>query len=93
MEIVTLQSMNQSMIYVANPVATRTSNGIYYYNQHAVVPSMLPIAVTSYNFIFAAEDSVTFTATPPMGNYSNYQWKINGVNVAGQTVATLRQLL
>jgi gliding motility-associated-like protein len=68
----------------ANPV-TATSNTVTI-TATSVVPS---VAITTSSTSICSGNSVTFTAIPANGGTTpTYQWKINGVNVAGQTAST-----
>src|SRR5206468_2094449 len=43
------------------------------------------VSVTPISTSVCSGGSITFTANPTNGGTPSYQWKINGVNVAGQT--------
>src|SRR5438876_192 len=64
----------------ANPT-TATSNPINI-TTTSVTPS---VSVTPSSTSVCSGGSITFTANPTNGGTPSYQWKINGVNVAGQT--------
>jgi gliding motility-associated-like protein len=66
----------------ANP-ATVTSNPINI-SSTSVAPA---VAINASTTSICSGGSITFTATPTNGGTPTYQWKINGVNIAGQTSA------
>src|SRR4029078_9297636 len=61
----------------SNPITITTTS---------VTPS---VSITSSTTSICSGGSVMFTATPTNGGSNpTYQWRINGVNVAGQTSST-----
>jgi gliding motility-associated-like protein len=81
-DVVTV-AMNSSDL-CANPV-TVASNSITI----TATPVIPLVSIASSTTSTCTGESVTFTATPINGGTTpSYQWKINGVNVSGQTAST-----